>query len=137
MTQRLFAMYVLIGSTVFVSYLGLFSFFVAHRWPLLLCSTVAYFTATALHFTLNRYANFRRFDRAIHDQARTFAAVILGQWVVTLVVVKLATAYGFAPLVGTVAAVIVNLPVGFVANRYLTFGAGIAPTIARLRNAQK
>jgi putative flippase GtrA len=129
-TRRLFLVYAAIGAFVFVLYVGLFQLLeVSHRVPLTLASTIAYFVATATHFTLNRYANFRRFDRAIHDQARTFVAIILGQWLVTLAIVNLLAVHGVPPIVATIVAVVVNLPLGFIANRYLTFGIGIVPRL--------
>jgi putative flippase GtrA len=83
---------------------------------------------------LNRYANFRRFERGIHDQARTFLAIIFFQWLVTLAVVSLLVHYGSPVLPARLVAVALNLPVGFLANRYLTFGVGIIP---RMRGAWK
>jgi putative flippase GtrA len=128
-TQRLFATYVAIGGFVFLAYMGLFSALVSLRVPLNVAATVAYFSATALHFTLNRYANFRRFDRAVHDQARTFVTVVVVQWLVLLAIVNVLVARGARPALATTIALIVNLPLGFVANRYLTFGIGIVPRL--------
>lgn len=136
-TLRLFVNYVAIGGTTFVFYLSLFTLLERAAVPLPIAATIAYFCGTALHFTLNRWTNFRRFDRAVHDQARTFGVVIFLQWLVTLAVVTLLTGRGISPTFAAVAAVVVNLPGGFIANRYLTFGIGILPRVLRLLKAPK
>ncbi len=132
--RRQFAVYLLIGGTVLFIDLGTLRFCLAHGVVLVLATTIAYFTGTTSHFLLNRYANFRRFERGIHDQARTFLAIIFFQWLVTLAVVSLLVHYGSPVLPARLVAVALNLPVGFLANRYLTFGVGIIP---RMRGAWK
>jgi len=135
-TQRLIIMYAAIGGFVMVVYLALFAGLAALRVPLLVATSAAYFTATAVHFTLNRYINFRRFDRSGFDQARTFATIIAVQWVVTLAVVNFLTTHGVRPTIAALVATIVNFPVGFFAHRYLTFGVGNVPRILRIRRPQ-
>jgi len=39
--------------------------------------------------------------------------------------------------VARIVAIAVNLPLGFIANRYLTFGVGIVPRVLRFRKAVK
>ncbi len=136
-TLRQFATYVAIGGTTFAFYITLFNLLVRGGVRVQLAATIAYFAGTALHFSLNRWANFRQFDRAVHDQARTFLVVILAQWLVTLAIVTLLAARGVVPTLAAVVAVIVNLPGGFVANRYLTFGVGIVPRVLGLRKVPK
>jgi putative flippase GtrA len=135
--QRQFAMYLAIGGTVFCVDVSMFQFCIAHRMILPLASTTAYFTGTTTHFLLNRYANFRRFDRAIHDQARTFAFIIFVQWLITLAIISALVAHGVLPTLARITAIAVNLPLGFVANRYLTFGVGIIPRFLGLRKSSK
>ena len=135
--RRQFATYLVIGGTVFCIDVSTFAFCVAHRVILPAASTIAYFTGTTTHFLLNRYANFRRFDRAIHDQARTFAFIIFVQWLITLALISVLVAHGVYPTVARIIAIAVNLPLGFIANRYLTFGVGIVPRMLRYRKATK
>lgn len=135
LTQGLFIGYLAIGAFVLVVDFTVFQLCVLRHVTLTLAATLAYFTGAATHFMLNRYANFRRFERAIHEQARTFTVVIGAQWLITLIVVTFLTAHGILPILSRFVAVIVNLPLGFVANRYLTFGDGILPVVARLRKA--
>jgi putative flippase GtrA len=136
-TLRLFTTYVAIGGTTFLFYITVFTLLEHARVGLTIAATIAYFCGTALHFTLNRWTNFRRFDRAVHDQARTFLVVIFLQWLITLAVVSLLTARGVSPSAAAVVAVIVNLPGGFIANRYLTFGVGIIPRVLGLLKVPK
>jgi putative flippase GtrA len=126
-------MYLAIGGTVFVVDLSVFQLCVGRHLFLPLASTIAYFTGTTTHFLLNRYANFRRFDRAIHDQARTFAFLIFVQWLLTLAIISALVAHGIVPVLARISATAINLPFGFVANRYLTFGVGIVPRLLKMR----
>lgn len=135
--RRQFATYLVIGGTVFCIDVTTFSVCVARHMFLPLASTTAFFTGTTTHFLLNRYANFRRFDRAIHDQARTFAFIIFVQWLITLALISALVAHGVFPTLARIIAIAVNLPLGFVANRYLTFGVGIVPRMLRYRKAMK
>jgi len=137
LVQRQFATYLVIGGTVFCIDVSTFTLCVGHHMFLPLASTTAFFTGTTTHFLLNRYANFRRFDRAIHDQARTFAFIIFVQWLITLALISALVAHGVYPTLARIAAIAVNLPLGFIANRYLTFGVGIVPRVLRLRKAVK
>jgi putative flippase GtrA len=134
--RRQFATYLLIGGTVAVVDFTVFQLGVTHHVQILVASTISYFTATTTHFLLNRYANFRRFDRAIHDQFRTFVVIIFGQWIVTLAIINVMVSHGAWPLAARATAIAVNIPFGFLANRYLTFGVGIIPRVLR-RYAEK
>ena len=133
--RRQFATYLVIGGTVFCIDVTTFTVCVTHHMWLPLASTTSFFTGTTTHFLLNRYANFRRFDRAIHDQARTFAFIIFVQWLITLAVISALVGHGVYPTAARIIAIAVNLPLGFLANRYLTFGVGIVPRVLRLRKA--
>jgi putative flippase GtrA len=128
--------YLLIGATVAVVDFSVFQLGVTHHVQVLVASTISYFTGTTTHFLLNRYVNFRRFDRAIHDQARTFVVIIFAQWIITLAIIDLMVSHGAWPAAARATAIVVNLPFGFLANRYLTFGIGIIPRFLR-RRAEK
>lgn len=136
-SQTLFATYLAIGGGTFVVYLTVFSILQSHGIPLPVASSIAYFTTPPVHFILNRYFNFRRFDRSLHDQARTYLVVIAVQWLVTLAIVDVLSAHGVHPTIAAILAVAVNVPCGFLANRYLTFGVGIVPRLLRLRKVTK
>ena len=129
-------MYIAIGGTVFCVDLAVFQFCISHHVVLLAATTITYVVATATHFLLNRYANFRRFDRAIHDQARTFVVIVVAQYLLTLILMPLLVGHGMPPIWARITAIAVNLPFGFIANRYLTFGIGIVPRVIALRKAK-
>ena len=86
------------------------------------------------HFTLNKYLTFRNHDRPLRAQLGTYCAVVSVWWVVTLTVVAVLTrGCGVSPLAAKLIAVAINFPLGFVAQRTLTFGPGIAALVRRLR----
>ena len=101
------------------------------RWS---ATALSYLLAVATHFTLNRFLNFRNFERSMLQQVRTYiviAAACLGiQEAVVIGCVQLAH---LPPLLAKVAGVLINIPIGFFGHRYLTFGGGIAGAIRRLR----
>ncbi len=118
--------YVVIGAVVFVVDVGLFQLFVARGLALAMAATVAYGSALWAHFLLNKFMNFRSHDRATHEQASTYLVVSLVCWLVTLAVITFATnVLRMPPLQAKLLAVVVNLPIGFISNRFLTFGPGI------------
>jgi putative flippase GtrA len=130
-------MYAAIGGIAFIIYFGLFNTMERYHVNLTIASSIAYFTSTATHFLLNRYANFRQFDRAVHDQARTFITIVVAQWLVTVALVHILTSRGVLPIIAILVPVIVNLPIGFIANRYLTFGVGIVPRVNAMRKTSR
>jgi putative flippase GtrA len=90
-----------------------------------------------VHFFLNKYVNFRNHDRTMRDQLGTYCAVVSVWWVVTLTVVAVMTRMFLTPpMLAKLIAVALNFPLGFFAQRHLTFGPGIAATL-RLRRRLK
>ncbi len=127
------ARYLAIGGFVFVVDVGLFWLLVNAHVFLAAAVTIAYCVAVCVHFTLNKYANFRAHDRPWYHQASTYAVVAFVCWVVTLIVVEFCfRIVGLSPLVSKVTAVAVNMPVGFVGHRFLTFGPGVVRAIRRV-----
>ena len=135
-TQVLFARYLAIGAFVFCVDAGSFQIFVRAGLLLPVATTTSFLLAIAAHFTLNRFLNFRNFERTIVEQARTYvmvaAAALLIQNVAVLVGVY---AFHLMPLVAKVVGIAINVPIGFLGHRYLTFGDGIAGTLRRYRSA--
>jgi putative flippase GtrA len=129
-----FLRYVAIGGFVFVLDVGSFKLMYARGVVLAVATTMSYLLAVATHFTLNRLYNFRNFNRTLWRQARTYAVVAALCWVVQLGVVE--SLFRILHIDATVAkavGVIVNIPLGFIGHRYLTFGHGIGATIRRMR----
>ncbi len=123
------AAYLIIGGLVFCIDIGTFQLIYMKSGNAALAATIAFALAVSVHFSLNRSFNFRNFDRAMHRQARTYAVIAGLSWLVTLAIVELGIHAGLSALVAKIVAVIVNIPAGFLAHRYLTFGNGIAATI--------
>jgi putative flippase GtrA len=136
-SARLFLAYISIGGFVFCVDAGLFQFLVWQHVVLALAATAAYAVGVATHFTLNRFLNFRAFERAIHNQARTYSIIVFFQCLITLAVIEAVVALGFLPFIAKVVAVAVNIPIGFMAHRYITFGGGLRVVFARLRRGSK
>jgi putative flippase GtrA len=133
-----FLSYASIGGFVQVVDIGLFRTFLYARTVPEVAATIAGAIAMVVHFSLNKYVNFRNHDRPVYRQARTYLAVGVVWWIVTLVIIgTLTRVFGVPPLYAKLVAVAVNFPVGYVAHRYLTFGKGITETYLGWRAAQR
>jgi putative flippase GtrA len=133
-----FLTYASIGGFVQVVDIGLFRTLLLARTVPELAATVAGAVAMVVHFTLNKYVNFRNHDRPVHRQAGTYLAVGVVWWVVTLTIIaSLTRVFGVPPLYAKLVAVAVNFPVGYLAHRYLTFGKGITATYRDWRAHQR
>lgn len=128
-----FSRYLAVGAIVFVIDVGLFQTFVALRVTLWIGTSIAYAVGVVVHFLLNKYVNFRAFDRTILAQARTYVILQIPTLVVTALVVEVCT-YGLhlMPLVAKAISIAINLPIGFLSHRYLTFSAGIGSMARRV-----
>jgi putative flippase GtrA len=119
---------------VFLVDIGLYAALLRTALPLWAAVTIAYCVAVCIHFALNKYWNFRKHDRPIQDQASTHVFVVGFCLLTTIAVVgTLVTYLGVNPLVAKVVAVAVNVPIGFLGVRYLTFGRGIVGTVREIR----
>jgi putative flippase GtrA len=133
-----FFTYASIGGFVQVVDIGLFRALVSARAVPEIAATVAGAIAMVVHFSLNKYVNFRNHDRPVYRQAGTYLAVGLVWWIVTLAIIATLTRiFGVPPLYAKLVAVAVNFPVGYVAHRYLTFGQGIRQTFRVWREQQR
>jgi putative flippase GtrA len=129
-----FLRYVAIGGFVFLIDVGSFKLLFARGVILSIATVLSYLLAVATHFTLNRVYNFRNFERSVLQQARTYAVVAGFCLVVQLGVVEAGVRLlHLDPTLAKAAGVVVNIPLGFLGHRYLTFGHGIGATIRRMR----
>jgi putative flippase GtrA len=100
--------------------------------------TLAFFTATVVQFFLNRHVAFANFDRPAVSQARTYAVIVVVSWLVAVGVVELGVrGLGLDPLVAKVVSIPPSAIVGFIGNRYLTFGPGIRAALRSLRDRRR
>lgn len=133
-----FFRYLAIGSTVFVIDVGSFQLLMRERVILALSATLSYGLGLCVHFALNKYYNFRSHDRAVTSQVTTYLVVAFALWLTTLAVVEIGfRVFGLTPLVSKVLAVAVNIPLGFLGHRCLTFGGGISAQLKRLMTHPK
>jgi putative flippase GtrA len=133
-----FVSYASIGGFVQIVDIGSFrTLLIAHAVPEI-AATIAGAIAMVVHFSLNKYVNFRNHDRPVYRQAGTYLAVGVVWWVVTLAIIATLTRiFGVPPLYAKLVAVAVNFPVGYLAHRYLTFGKGIRQTYRGWRDQQR
>ncbi|MGR4065637.1 MAG: GtrA family protein [Vulcanimicrobiaceae bacterium] len=126
--------YCTIGGLVFCVDVGLYTLLLRTALPLWAAVTIAYCVAVCIHFALNKYWNFRKHDRPIQDQASTHVVVVGFCLLTTIAIVgSLVTYFGVNPVVAKIVAVAVNVPIGFLGVRYLTFGRGIFGTVREIR----
>lgn len=135
--QRTFLIYIAIGATVFCIDIGSFQGLLVLHVHTLLAASIAYALAIGSHFTLNRYLNFRNFERSIAHQFGTYTIVAVSTWLVTLAVIWIGTSVLHAPpLIAKLCAVIINLPIGFLGHRHFTFGPGILAGIRKYKDGR-
>jgi putative flippase GtrA len=136
--RRQLAIYLTIGIVVFAIDTGSFQLLVLAHLLLPVAATLSDIVAVSTHFTLNRWLNFRNFDRGVQAQARTYAAIVFLQYLLTLLIIEGAVHLANAsPLVAKIIAIAVNIPVGFLAHRNLTFAGGIAAGLRSFREGRR
>ncbi|MBD3881915.1 GtrA family protein [Phormidium tenue FACHB-886] len=128
--------YLGIGGLVFFVDVGTFQWLILHQAYVFLAASISYSLAVVCHFTLNKFLNFRNFERSTARQFRTYLVVVAFCWLVTLVVVESGVRLGLAPLTAKLIAVGLNIPLGFLGHRYLTFGSGIRKAWHRWRRSR-
>ena len=126
--------YIIIGLIVTAIDTSSFAFQIKHHGALVVAATLSYVLGVISHFTLNRLANFRNFDRSWQQQGRTYAAIVFCQYLLMLTFVSTGVAIGLPPLWAKLVAIAVLFPITFLAHRYLTFGAGIGAVGRRFLN---
>ena len=130
-----FVRYLCIGGLVAIVDIGTLQSFISLHLYRPLAVTIAYALAVVSHFTINKYFNFRNFDRSIARQLRTYLVVVIFCWVVTVVAIEIGVrGLGLSTLQAKLIAVVLNIPTGYLGNYYLTFGSGIRATLRRWRN---
>ena len=135
-TQLLLIRYVAIGGFVFCVDVATFQALLRAGLILPAATSLSFLLAMATHFTLNRFLNFRNFERTIVQQLGTYlivaAVALLIQNGAVLSGVYL---LGWPPLLAKIAGIAINLPFSFLGHRYLTFGHGIVGTLRRRRTS--
>ena len=130
-TLRQFLGYILIGTTVTAIDFGILATSLHFGVYRVLAVSVAYLAAGVTQFLLNKYRNFRSFDRSVSSQAGTYILVALAFWIATVAWVELCVrVFGLPTLVAKATFAPINVIGGFLAVRHLAFGRGIRKTLA-------
>ncbi len=125
-TARSLALYLGIGTFVFVIDVGSFQLLLMAGMGSTLAVTLSFALAIVLHFNLNRFLNFKSFERSILHQLKTYLIVIFVCWMITILVIQTGVSwFGLSPVMAKVLAVAINVPIGFLGHRYLSFGQGL------------
>jgi putative flippase GtrA len=132
-----FLRYICIGGIVFVIAIGTFQLLLMSQVYRPLATTISYTIAAVVHFTLNKFFNFKNFDRSTANQLKTYLVVVVFCWLITLLIVEtLVRSFGSSPLLALVVSIVVNIPVGFLGHRYFTFGSGIKASWRRWQRSR-
>lgn len=121
--------YIAIGGFVFCIDFSSYMALLNHKLVVWQAQVISQVIAMVTHFLLNKYLNFRNHERSAGEQFGTYLVVAL-----TCIVIGVAVVQGWVWLFGTsktslilakCAAVGVNIPIGFIGHKKLTFGAGL------------
>jgi putative flippase GtrA len=91
------------------------------------------FVGLIAHFLLNKYVNFKAFDRTILAQARTYLVLQIPMLLITTAVITTCTSvFHLLPLLAKGVSIAINLPIGYLSHRYLTFNVGMRAFVRRV-----
>ena len=122
-TVRTFLLYVFIGVFGVLLYMGLLWCFVRAGVPPIPAFTLSYVIAVSVTFLLNRYLNFKSFERAIHKQAGVYVIIGILNYLIMIAVEAIGIGpLRLSPMMAYILSIPVNLPVAYFAHRFLTFG---------------
>lgn len=125
--------YLLVGGLVFLadtsSFMGLLSLGIYRP----LASSSAFIIGICCHFLLNRQFSFKNFGRRMRHQIRTYLIVSGICLLSTVGIIELLSGmFRITPLAAKMVAVVVNLPLGYLGHKHLTFGKGIRGTLKHI-----
>ncbi|HUZ50367.1 MAG TPA: GtrA family protein [Candidatus Dormibacteraeota bacterium] len=122
----LFLNYIWIGIVGEAILFAAFWLLLAVRMERLLALAISYTVAVSAQFVFNKYCNFRSFDRTIVQQAGTYVIITGVVYLVSVAVIEVSVRlFHLTPILGLLLTVPICLPIGYLGNRYLTFGPGI------------
>lgn len=127
-----FSRYIFIGGIVFIIDVVTFKLLMTAHLYRPLATTIAAVMAVISHFTLNKFFNFKNFERSTFQQLKTFLVVAVFAWLTTIIIIETGVTWlGLTPLIAKLTAIAINIPLGFLANYYFTFGLGIRAMVKR------
>lgn len=129
-----FIVYISIGFFVMLIDLGLFRLFLIQNLYRPIAASIAYLTAITVHFFLNKFFNFKNFDRSTFKQMQTYAIVAAFCWLATVSVIEIGVrVFGLGEMFSKFVAILVNIPLSYLGHRYFTFSSGIRGGLGELK----
>ena len=126
--------YLLIGAlTAMVDFAVLYFLGVYLSCNVIFAAAIAFLTALIVHFSMNKYYNFKNFDRTSITQLRTYTVVTMLNFTSTIFFMHVFINFtGITIIPAKVLTALINTSWGFPAQKFLTFGIGIRATGSRI-----
>ena len=125
-TLRLFLTYLLIGAFAVGIDFVILALLLRNGVIVPLAVSIAFFCSVLVHFILNKYYNFRNFDRTLWEQAKTYIVLSVTVWLLTVGWVEFFTReFGIPVLIAKALSTPLTVVIGYLSTRYLAFGPGI------------
>lgn len=127
--------YLLIGGFVFLIDFSLYGACLSHHWTPFHAVSASQAVAMLIHYNLNKHFNFRSYEHPTHEQFVMYLLVAF-----FCIGVSNAVVWGWIFCFGSsttslmlakCAAVGVNIPIGFIGHKKLTFGKGLRGLLGR------
>lgn len=117
--------YLSIGAVVVLVDVVLFQTLVMLHVFLPLTTTIAFLTATLVHFTLNKLWTFRVKGKPHAYQVTAYLIILVMSFLITQLIIEVSVlALHAIPIVAKGVALLVQFPVSFFGHRYFTFREG-------------
>ncbi|NDD29204.1 MAG: GtrA family protein [Proteobacteria bacterium] len=134
-----FLRYIAIGGFVFIIDFGSYAAILNNDITYWKAAAISQIIAFITHFLLNKHLNFRNHDRPTSQQFATYLVVALFclgvgiavvQWWIWIFGASRVNAY-----IAKCVAVGVNIPIGFIGHKKLTFGQGLKAVVIKRQQA--
>jgi putative flippase GtrA len=121
-----FIKYLFIGALNFITDLSVLIFLVeVLKLNVSLAATLSYICGLVVHFNLNRYWNFKNFQRNYYQHLRTYLVATLIFYSFYIVIINIFLFAGFYYILAKVLASGILACLTFLFNKYITFSVGI------------
>lgn len=125
--------YLVIGGLNFITdFLILFILVDYFKFEVILAATISYACGLIVHFNLNRYWNFRNFERTYLQHLRTYLVATAFFYVINILSIKLFLMIGIYYLLAKILSTMITACLTFATNKYITFSNGIRYSVIKL-----
>lgn len=127
LTAKQFIKYVLIGGTVAVIEMTVFILFTwSNKFSMEICFSISFIIATLFHFLLNKYWNFKSFERPVYFQLRTYAITVGISYTYNFIIMQVLVNFlGMPSILAKLLATASLVLWSFAMQKYITFQKGI------------